>query len=50
MPQFALKTIKQKPNLSHRLATWRPLGDLNPCCCRERAESWATRRKGQIQW
>jgi hypothetical protein len=25
---------------------WRPLGDLNPCYRRERAVSWATRRRG----
>ena len=26
---------------------WRPLGDSNPCYRRERAMSWATRRRGR---
>ncbi len=26
---------------------WRPVGDSNPCCRRERAVSWASRRTGQ---
>ena len=26
---------------------WRPQGDSNPCYCRERAVSWASRRWGQ---
>src|SRR5579875_3753139 len=25
---------------------WRPVGDSNPCCRRERAVSWASRRTG----
>ncbi len=27
---------------------WRPLGDSNPCYRRERAVSWASRRRGRI--
>ena len=26
---------------------WRPVGDSNPCCRRERAVSWASRRTGR---
>src|SRR5487761_2095686 len=26
---------------------WRPVGDSNPCCRRERAASWASRRTGR---
>ena len=28
---------------------WRPQGDSNPCYCRERAVSWASRRWGRIE-
>ncbi len=28
---------------------WRPVGDSNPCCRRERAASWASRRTGPRQ-
>ncbi len=28
------------------IPVWRPLRDSNPCCCRERAMSWASRRRG----
>ena len=28
---------------------WRPQGDSNPCCRRERAVSWASRRWGQYE-
>ncbi len=37
-------------NRSGRLSAWkdwRPVGDSNPCCRRERAVSWASRRTGQ---
>src|SRR5262249_6524653 len=27
---------------------WRPQGDSNPCYCRERAVSWASRRWGRM--
>src|SRR5579883_2361917 len=30
-----------------KLENWRPLGDSNPCYRRERAVSWASRRRGR---
>ena len=29
---------------------WRPVGDSNPCCRRERAASWASRRTGRSRY
>src|SRR5690606_41069965 len=31
-----------------RTSKWRPLGDSNPCYRRERAVSWASRRRGRV--
>ena len=52
------KYLKRDPEASFEIlrgdtfhlspSKWRPLGDSNPCYRRERAVSWASRRRGRI--
>jgi hypothetical protein len=35
------------PGVRGFVRRWRPVGDSNPCCPRERRASWATRRTGR---
>ena len=51
------KYLKRDPEASFEIlrgdtfhlspSKWRPLGDSNPCYRRERAVSWASRRRGR---
>ena len=42
--------IKKPHSFEQGFSIWRPLGESNPCYRRERAVSWATRRRGRIWW
>jgi resolvase-like protein len=45
-PEFQRMIESGAATLAVRVPKWRPVGDSNPCCRRERAVSWASRRTG----
>ena len=49
-PPEVERQIKSPGSFEPGLFIWRPLGESNPCYRRERAVSWATRRRGRIWW
>ncbi len=52
LPHTAAAALGARPPSSgvrSSVPKWRPVGDSNPCCRRERAVSWASRRTGQAE-